>query len=103
MEDNKALEVQEEIKDNQSIAFEQSVEEIKSNNKQNKKEEINKIKEEKTIYEVVLVFNDYRNRLVDYTEENGRVICGKFLNENKAKIEAQKLLDEGILVEIKSK
>ena len=98
MEDNKTLETKEEV-----VAVEETA--PAPNKKQKVKEEpkIEEVKEEKVIHEIVLAFNDYKNRLAAYEEVDGRIICGKFLDIDKAKSEAKKFLEKGILVEIKSK
>lgn len=104
MEDNKVLEINDEDKtrDSEAKAGEQESTAVKST-KQNKKEDIKyEVKESKTVYDVVLVFADYKNRLDKYFEFNGRIVYDRFGKELTAKLEVDKLLDKGILVEIES-
>lgn len=59
-------------------------------------------KDIKTVYDVILVFADYKNRLDKYHEIDGKIVYDRFGKELTAKIVADKLIARGILVEIKS-
>lgn len=103
MEDIRALEASEEVRDTGKglgvSSPEESIEEPKSNKKQ---KIVKEIKESKKVYDIVLVFNDYKNRLDKYFEVDGRIVYDRFGKELTAKLVADKLIARGILVEIKS-
>lgn len=104
MKDNKVLEINEEVKvmDTEAKAGDQKSLAVKSP-KQNKKEDIKEeVKESKIVYDVVLVFNEYKNRLDKYFEIDQKIVYERFSKELTAKLVADKLMEKGILVEIKS-
>ena len=94
MEDNEVLEVQDEIKEVEAV------EAAPAPKKQNKKELVKEDKDVKTVYDVVLVFNDYKNKLDKYFEIDGKIVYDRFSGELTAKTVADKLMARGILVEI---